>query len=418
MSKTPPYPCPVCQPQAEGRRAVQACRGGQVIERRLNVPALQNVTLATREAAQTARRGTLKMVQCCGCGFVWNAAFDPELMSYDGGYNNDVTASSFYQAHLCAMADRILASVPPGEDIHYVEIGCGEGDFLRLLHERGQGRVVSAVGFDPSFTAPEQLPDGVVVHPCYFTPAETAKIPPQTNVVCSRHTIEHVSDVQGFAANLAAVMAPGRQLFVETPDADWILRHSAFQDFFYEHCALYTPHSISLLLAQHGLQCEVVPVYDGQYMWVQAQISAEGLPAVPPPTADPQELGRAYQAHRGALLDRWSAYLERRKCAGPVAIWGAASKGVTFSLIMNARAHQMISAGIDLNQAKQGCYMPVTGIPIVPPEEARQMGVATIVIMNPNYETEIRDMIAGMGWSVEIAVLNETAGGLQLKHVS
>ncbi|EBA14521.1 putative sugar nucleotide processing enzyme [Roseobacter sp. SK209-2-6] len=389
-----------------------------MIERRLYVPTLQNVTLATREAAQTARRGTLKMVQCGSCGFVWNAAFDPALMSYDSGYNNDVSASDFYQAHLCSMADRILASVPPEEEIHYVEIGCGEGDFLRLLHERGQGRVVSAVGFDPSFTTAEQLPDGVVVHPCYFTPAEITKIPPQTNIVCSRHTIEHVSDVQGFAANLAATMAPGRQLFVETPDVDWILRHGAFQDFFYEHCALYTPHSISLLLARHGLQCEVVPVYDGQYMWIEAQIPAAGQPLVQPPPSDPRDLGQTYQSHRSALLDSWAAYLERRKSAGPIAIWGAASKGVTFALIMNARTHQMITAGIDLNAAKQGCYMPVTGLPILAPQEAKDMGVATVVIMNPNYEAEIRNMIADLDWSPEITVLNEARDEQQLKHVS
>ncbi|PRZ42647.1 C-methyltransferase-like protein [Tritonibacter scottomollicae] len=411
--RTPPsYPCPVCQPQT------QSGFSGRVIEQRLNIPLLQNVTLATQEAAKAALRGALQMTQCSNCGFVWNASFDPDVMTYDGDYNNDVSASSFYQAHLCSMADRILASVPPEEEIHYVEIGCGEGDFLCLLHERGQGRVVSAVGFDPSFTGQDKLPDGVVVHTSYFTPAQVAQIPAQTNVICSRHTIEHVSDVKSFAASLAAGMAPGRQLFVETPDVDWILRHGAFQDFFYEHCALYTPYSISLLLAQHGLQCEVSPAYDGQYMWVQAQIPAAGTPVVQPLSRAPEAQGQAYKAHSTALLDSWAAYLERRASAGPIVVWGAASKGVTFSLLMNARARGIIAAGIDLNQAKQGCYMPVTGIPIVAPQEAMQMGAATIVIMNPNYETEIQKMIAGMGWTAEVAVLNEASDDPRLKHVS
>ncbi len=52
------------------------------------------------------------------------------------------------------------------------------------------------------------------------------------------------------------------------------------------------------------------------------------------------------------------------------------------------------------------------------PQEAMQMGAATIVIMNPNYETEIQNMIAGMGWTAEVAVLNEASDGSQLKHVS
>ncbi len=415
MSKTPLHNCPVCQHQSPGEKTIPACRGGRVIEQRLNVPTLQNVTLATRETAKTVRCGALKMVQCGDCGFVWNAAFDPELICYDSSYNNDVIGSRFYQAHLCEMADRILASVPAGTDIHYVEIGCGEGDFLRLLHERGKGRIASAVGFDPAFTAHDKLPENAVVHPCCFTPAEIEKIPSQANVVCSRHTIEHVSDVHSFAANLAAAMAPGRQLFVETPDVDWILRNGAFQDFFYEHCALYNPYSISLLLSQYGLQSEVTPVYNGQYMWVQAQMLSETLPVASLPlTEDPWDLGQAYQAHRAELLDSWSSFLAGRKHKGPIAVWGAASKGVTFSLIMNSHEHQMIEVSIDLNQAKQGCYLPVTGTPVVSPEAARQLGVTTIVIMNPNYEAEIRNMIAEMGWDTEVTVLNENTSSLEL----
>ena len=37
------------------------------------------------------------------------------------------------------MADRIIGSVPEDQEIHYVEIGCGEADFLRLVVERANG---------------------------------------------------------------------------------------------------------------------------------------------------------------------------------------------------------------------------------------------------------------------------------------
>lgn len=399
MTQIQPHACPVCS-------------GGKmtVIERRLNVPTLQNVTLPDRKSAQGFSRGVLTMVQCGECGFVWNAAFDPQRISYDAGYNNDVSASAFYQAHLRAMADRILAAVPPEQDIHYVEIGCGEGDFLRLLHERSKGRVKSAVGFDPSCTTPTPLPDGVTIHRCFFTPDEVSKIPPEANVICSRHTIEHVSDVQGFAANLAAAMAPGRHLFVETPDVDWILHHGAFQDFFYEHCALYNPPSIRRLLSMHGLQASVSPVYDDQYMWVEAGLKSAAATAVDAEEGlAPEEavLGEQYLYQRNALLDRWAKFLIGRHEFGGVAIWGAASKGVTFSLLMNSRAANLIDFGIDLNPAKQGCFMPVSATPIVDPATAMAQGVATIVIMNPNYEAEIRAQIDQMGWQAEVAVLNE-----------
>ncbi len=344
------------------------------------------------------------MIRCSHCGFVWNAAFDPARISYDAGYNNDVTGSAYYRAHMEAMADHVLASVPADQPIHYVEIGCGEGDFLRLLHERAQGRVVSAVGFDPSYSGTSQLPQGVHIEQHYFTPDRVALIPSQTNVICSRHTIEHVENVQGFAQSLAAAMAPGRQMFLETPDANWILRTAAFQDFFYEHCALYTPHSIAQLLAKHGLSCDVSPVYDAQYMWIRATM-ATAKPQQP--SAVGNALAQSYVGQKSAMMTSWEAYLAKRSAFGPVAVWGAASKGVTFSILLNSNA-ELVSCGIDVNRSKQGCFMPVSGTPILSPQQAQDMGVATIVIMNPNYEHEIRSQVAAMKWDAEITVLKES----------
>ena len=160
----------------------------------------------------------------------------------------------------------------------------------------------------------------------------------------------------------------------------------------------------------HGLQASVSPVYDDQYMWVEAGLKSAAATAVDAEEGRaPEEavLGEQYLYQRNALLDRWAEFLIGRHEVGGVAIWGAASKGVTFSLLMNSRAANLIDFGIDLNPAKQGCFMPVSATPIVDPATAMAQGVATIVIMNPNYEAEIRAQIEQMGWQAEVAVLNE-----------
>ena len=74
---------------------------------------------------------------------------------------------------------------------------------------------------------------------------------------------------------------------------------------------------------------------------------------------------------------------------------------MTFSLLMN-RDEPLVDFGVDLNPAKQGCYMPVTGTPIVSPEDARAAGVATLIVMNPNYHGEITGQVAAMGWDAEV----------------
>lgn len=385
--------CPVCDNSSSNL----------VLDHRERVPTLQNVALKTSEAALNFPTGSLKMMWCAKCSFVWNAEFDPSRIAYDASYNNDVSSSDYYLAHLEAMADRIIASVPQDQPIHYVEIGCGEADFLKLVMQRSDGRCVSAMGFDPSYSGGDDLPPGITIHRSFFGEAQLSFVPEATNVICSRHTIEHVADVQAF---VGAITKParqsGRKLFIETPDANWILKRTAFQDFFYEHCSIYTPASIEKVLLRHGMTAQTTSVYGGQYMWTQAECDGAD---VSQPIEVKYDLALGYCRERQKVLSEWASYIQSCAKDGPVAIWGAASKGVTFSLLLDAEAE--IDCAIDLNAAKQGCYLPVTGLPVVSPAEAKQRGVRSIVIMNPNYSDEITDLVGRMEWQARLAILND-----------
>ena len=72
------------------------------------------------------------------------------------------------------------------------------------------------------------------------------------------------------------------------------------------------------------------------------------------------------------------------------AIWGAASKGVIFSIHM-LRAGAAIGLAVDINPAKQGRYLPVSGIYVSSPEQAMDLlkPGAHIFVMNSNYLPEI-----------------------------
>lgn len=374
------HACPVC-----------LSHDYRVIEERDRVPVLQNVIVETEEQARAFPTARLKICGCKACGFVWNAAFDPSAIDYSSNYNNSVQASGVYLAHQRAMAAKVLSI--PG-DLHYLEIGCGEGEFIEALD--ATGRLASAVGFDPAFHGQREFGPHVTIWQEYFTTQTAEKVPGDINVVCSRHTIEHIPNPRDFIRDIAAfVKERNLKLFLETPDVSWIFRHTAFEDFFYEHCSLFTPHSMQLLLAEFGLKSEVSAVYNGQYMWVEAE---RGDGAVTEKAN--LDLTEGYAVDLSKAVDHWRAEIGRMKENGKVAIWGAASKGVTFSLLM-----ETIDCAIDLNPSKQNCFMPVTAVPIVSPETARDMGVSAIIVMNPNYEAEIRAMIDEMNWPVTVTSL-------------
>lgn len=364
-----------------------------VILTRERVPVLQNVIVPTPEKARDFPVARLKICLCRNCGFVWNADFDPDAIDYNAQYNNSVQQSQVYRDHQTAMAARILQR--PGS-LFCLEVGCGEGEFLNVLS--GSGRLRGAIGFDPAHKGSYPLDPSVTVIRGYFDEAAAAALPDDIDVVVSRHTIEHIADPRTFIAAIAAyVKKRNLPLFLETPDVNWILRNNAFEDFFYEHCSLFSPRSMAMLLAEFGLDCKTHAVYGDQYMWTEAW---------PSDTAEVRAEAQAADTVSGdgiaQSLDYWTGKVRDLKADGPVAVWGAASKGVTFALLIDG-----IDFAIDLNTAKQGCYMPVSATPILSPQEALQRGVASIIVMNVNYADEIAAQLKAMGWQGNLLSLKD-----------
>jgi C-methyltransferase C-terminal domain len=55
---------------------------------------------------------------------------------------------------------------------------------------------------------------------------------------------------------------------------------------------------------------------------------------------------------------------------------------------------QLISCVVDLNPAKQGRFLSVTGHPIVSPSELQTRAVASVILLNQNYLSEVRQLLA------------------------
>jgi SAM-dependent methyltransferase len=375
--------CPVC---LETRNHVVLTRD--------RVPVLQNVIVRTEDEARDFPVARLKVCRCQNCDFVWNADFDSDAIQYDSRYNNSVQASAVYRAHLADMANRVLDR--PGI-FNCVDIGCGEGEFLAALTE--SGRVGKAIGFDPAFKGSHALDSRISVRAVYFDDETGRDLPDDIHVVCSRHTIEHIPAPRRFVASIAAYVKSRKlPLYLETPDVEWIFRHNAFEDFFYEHCSLFSPRSMKTLLAAFGLDCRVESVYGGQYMWIEAWPATT---AVEPTSFEAPQVS---DAGIGEALSYWENRLADLSREGPVAIWGGASKGVTFALLVRG-----VEVAIDLNPAKQNCFMPVSATPIVSPEEALRRGVRSIVVMNPNYLKEIDAQLKALGWTGNLLTLQTEA---------
>ncbi len=103
---------------------------------------------------------------------------------------------------------------------------------------------------------------------------------------------------------------------------------------------------------------------------------------------------------------KWREFIARAREKGPVAVWGAGAKGVTFSLLIDPEGCDL-DCVIDINPSKQGHYLGATGLPIVSPEQAAGRGIRMIVVMNPNYRAEIEKTALKLGMDPLLVCLDQ-----------
>ena len=363
------------------------------------MPVHQNLVLATRDAALGVTRGELELAACEDCGFVFNAAFAGEKLSYGEDYDNTQSHSPYFAGYMAELARHLVREEGVrGKSI--VEVGCGKGAFLRMLvAEPDAGN--TGVGFDPSYVGPESDLQGRLTFQRRFYDEDCASVP--ADVVVCRHVIEHVPRplelLRAVRRALARARAP--RIYFETPCVEWILRNRVIWDFFYEHCSLFTAASLRTAFERTGFEVRGVRhVFGGQYLWLEAGVA----PAPREATRDPDAiaaLGRDFAADEAALRMRWSERVAELARGGKVAIWGAGAKGTTFAHLVDP-ANRLIDCVVDLNPNKQGRFVPGTAHPIVGVADLGARGVRSAILMNPNYRRENEQLLATAGLSVQL----------------
>jgi hypothetical protein len=382
--------CPICRSTFR-----------QPLVRQPDVPIMMHQLYATAQQARHAALAKLDLNRCRSCGFVWNEAFDSAALQYNESYENNQGHSNVFREHMMGRADAIMKLAPAGQPLNYLEVGCGQGTFLACVAETAGSRLRSADGFDPAYRGSGSNEASIRFYSDYFDQRTAALLSARPNVVVSRHTIEHVADPVAFLRAIRSGLGEDSEalIFIETPDVDWIIANCAIQDFFYEHCSLFTADALRLALSRAGFRNACVEtVFGGQYLWASANVGAPDepvmdrcLPEVRSPTDD--------------FVERWRDRVRSAKTKGRVALWGAGAKGVTFVLLVDP-AGELVDHVIDINPAKQGHHLPVCALPVVGPETASSLEPKTIFVMNPIYLREIAETAAAVGISAELVPIN------------
>ncbi|MEE8603032.1 class I SAM-dependent methyltransferase [Euzebya tangerina] len=368
------------------------------------VPVFNNVLYTDHSAARAAPTAQIDLVVCHHCGLIANAQFDERLVEYSPAYENSLHGSGVFGV----WAEGLAARLAGDHDLaggRVLEVGAGSGEFLALLCEAAG---CDGVGFDPSHDPDEQRAGGERVETGLGWGEETADL-----VVC-RHVLEHVADPVALLRSIADRTRPRQPgsrvpIYLEVPDAAYMVTRDAFWDVIYEHPLYFDQSALRSTFDEAGFEVtRTGRTFGDQFAWIEGFTTGgvtdlDGAPGI----RSSEELEALVTACRGfgrrfnAAIERQAELLDQHRDAGPIVIWGAGSKGVTYC---NLVPHAMQAQVVDVSEKKAGKRLPVTGQSVLPPQALIGLDASLVVIMNGNYEGEIRGSLERLGVDAEIVV--------------
>jgi hypothetical protein len=372
------------------------------------------LNIRSREEALGFPCGEIALSFCRGCGFIYNSRFDPGKVRYSSECEESQGYSPTFNVFARDLARHLVEKYDlKGKRI--IEIGCGKGEFLKLICSLAGG---SGVGFDPAFVpgrGEENSQSNQIEFIADYYSEQYAHY--HGDMICCRMTLEHIPETAQLVQALRRSIGSRGDtvVFFQVPDVTRIVRDCAFEDIYYEHCSYFSPGSLARLFRSCGFDIlDLQVVYGEQYILIEARPAAEKTSMCLVMEKDLgrlEELVRQFGLRYTDVLGYWEKFLTGiDKNNRRAVVWGSGSKGVSFLNVF--KNFSKIEYVVDINPHRQGTHMAGTGEEIVAPDFLRNYRPDAVIIMNPIYREEIASDLKKMGLAPAIHTLGEHVKGI------
>lgn len=323
--------------------------------------------LLTAEDLQNDRAIQLPVLRCRSCGFV-----QVEITNQSADYNDyalswmHVQTLRDYREQLAADFTEVLSSLA----LPVLDVGCGSGDFLKLLSERG----VDAIGIEPSSSLVEiARSSGYQVIHDYVRP-ESLEALSLGGFTCLQ-VLEHLESPVSFLRTLRQALIHGGVGVIEVPSLEKIIEGRRFYDFFGDHLNYFNERSLRMCCELAGLEVlKIERRLDGQFLAAYVTPS-EAVCSVP---VGDHFFGCMPQ------LRQWAA--DQLVGGKKLVFWGAGYKSIAAIAEMNLSGIECV---VDSDPLKAGKFIPVSHLEIKSPQSVNFSTVDAVILVAVAYREEI-----------------------------
>lgn len=328
---------------------------------------------------------TLDLCQCMGCGLV---QFDCEPVDY---YRDVIRAGGFSKTmvELRRYQYKHLIDSYHLEGKKFIEVGCGQGEFLKVLSEFPVE--VHGIEHDPHLVELARA-QGLDVTEGFTETEDTRFAGGLYDVFLSFNFLEHQPDPGTMLQAIYRNLEDDAMGLITVPSFEYIMDHNSYYELIRDHLAYYTFETLTPLLERNGFLVEECEVINRDTLSVIVKKR---------PQMDTENLLECY-VNLKREMESYMKYLDALD--KKVAVWGASHQG--FTLAATTKLGERARYIIDSAPFKQGKFAPASHLPIVGPDHFHEHPVDAIIITAPGYTDEIAASIRRkFGTSVEIRAM-------------